>query len=149
MADEFYNNSWNGEQQLTETVAEIAPNRTLFVLQLTDQPPLKPEAVHGLKDPEMLFNHYRPEMTVKIENEKEEMVSETFRFRNLEDFAPGQLSEQSACLSGIRSRQQELLLLLKALKTDPALLQTLANAEKRKALHAAVKKMIAFLEPYS
>src|SRR6516225_5516599 len=51
----------------SEAFVDISPNKTLFVQQLTEQEPIKPEIVEGLKTVEEVFKHFKPKVSVDFE----------------------------------------------------------------------------------
>ncbi|MBO9595823.1 MAG: hypothetical protein J7599_23170 [Niabella sp.] len=148
MTDELEEGGFNNRLQPTETVADIAPNRTLIAGLLTDQAPLKPVAMYGLQNLEMVFAHYQPEITVALENKEGGQVQETLRFRKLGDFEPDQIGRESKWLRHCRFQAAAYMNAARMLTSNTALRQVLASGEKRSDMHAAIKKMIAILEQH-
>jgi hypothetical protein len=70
----------------SEAFAEIAHNKTLFVQKLTDNEPIKPEKVEGLKTVKEVFEHYKPNVKVAFEKQDGSTVGETINFNDLGDF---------------------------------------------------------------
>ena len=70
----------------SEAFADIAHNKTLFVQKLTDNEPVKPEKVEGLKTVQEVFNHYKPKVNVEFEKYDGSLLTETLRFGNLAIF---------------------------------------------------------------
>ncbi|RYF37810.1 MAG: hypothetical protein EOO38_25690, partial [Cytophagaceae bacterium] len=54
----------------SEGIADIPFNRTMLALQLTDEEPVTPELVTGLKTVEDVFNRYQPNVDVEFEDEE-------------------------------------------------------------------------------
>lgn len=148
MTDEFSEQQLSGRQQPVETVADIAPNRTLIAGRFTATVPAKPAVVHGLQQLEMVFAHYQPEITVTLEGTDGGMVQETLRFRALEDFAPDTAGRRSSALKNSAFHAEEYLKAARMLQTNEQLKQALGVAEARSELKAAIKNMIAVLKPY-
>ncbi len=148
MTDELDEGRFSNRQQPTETVADIAPNRTLIAGLLTDQAPLKPIAVYGLQNLEMVFAHYQPEITVALENTEGGHIRETLRFRKLGDFEPDQIGNESKLLRHSLFQAAVYLKAARMATSNTALRQVLASGEKRSDMHAAIKKMIAILEQH-
>lgn len=148
MTDELDEGSFGNRQQPAETVADIAPNRTLIAGLLTADAPLKPVAVYGLQNLEMVFAHYQPEISMELENAGGGNVRETLRFRKLEDFEPDQIGSESEELRHCRLQAAAYLKAARMATSNMALRQVLASGAKRSEMHAAVKKMIAILEQH-
>lgn len=147
MTDVFNDHNFR-RQQAAETVAEIAPNRTLITGRLTAAAPLKPAVVQGLQNLEKVFAHYQPEISVALEGENGGLVQETLRFNTLEDFAPDQLGRQSRVLRNDHFQAAEYVKAARILKANGSMKKVLASGEDRAALQETIKKMIAMLEPY-
>lgn len=64
----------------SEAFNDIAPNKTLFIQKLTDNEPLRPEKVEGLKNVEEVFGHYKPKVNVAFDKIDGSNVNETFHF---------------------------------------------------------------------
>ncbi|MCF3111511.1 hypothetical protein LL912_22180 [Niabella sp. CC-SYL272] len=148
MTDDIAGEDFNRRQQLAETVAEIAPNRTLIAGLLTAQAPLKPEAVYGLQNLEMVFAHYQPELAVALEAATGGIVKETLRFCGLEDFAPSQIGIRSGVLRESRFQSTVYLNAVRMLRSNASLRQVLVSKEKRSDMHTAIKKIMVLLEQY-
>ncbi|SDD98622.1 hypothetical protein SAMN04487894_11786 [Niabella drilacis] len=142
-------NEHNSERrQAAETVAEIAPNRTLIAGLLTAAAPLKPVAVQGLQNLEMVFAQYQPAITVPMKSGDNGVIRETLHFTTLGDFAPDRLGRQSEVLRRLHFQATEYLKAARALRTDGSLKQTLRSEEERAALQETIKNMMALLGPY-
>ncbi|WP_300596659.1 hypothetical protein [Niabella sp.] len=148
MTAEMDTEHFNNKRQPTETVAEIAPNRTLIAGLFTAHAPLKPIAVYGLQNLEMVFAHYQPEITLTLEAATGGNAPETLRFRRLEDFEPEQIGSQSDVLKQGKFLAAEYLKIARLLRVDTSLRQSLTSREKRLEVHAGIKKMMALLEQH-
>ncbi|AYL94963.1 type VI secretion system contractile sheath small subunit [Mucilaginibacter celer] len=130
----------------SEAFGEIAPNKTLFVQKLTDNEPLRPEKVEGLKNVDEVFAHYQPKVSVELEKEDGSGVTETFYFNHLGDFAPKSLVQQSKYLHKLNIQREMYLNIMKQLKTNKTLKTTLDNAETKQAFIDALKNIVAELD---
>ncbi|WP_018628357.1 hypothetical protein [Niabella aurantiaca] len=148
MTDEFGEQQFGGGRQPVETVADIAPNRTLIAGRFTATVPVKPAVVQGLQQLEMVFAHYQPEVTVVLEEADGSRIQETLHLRALEDFAPDMAGLQSRVLKRGTFQTEEYLEAARMLQTNEPLKQALGAAATRSELQATIKKMIAALEPY-
>jgi len=130
----------------SEAFGEIAPNKTLFIQKLTDNEPLRPEKVEGLKNVEAVFAHYKPKVSVELEKESGSSVTETLHFNNLGDFSPGNLVQQSKYLHKLNIQREMYLNIMKQLKTNKTLKSTLDNAETKQAFIEALKSIVTELD---
>ncbi|HEY0272394.1 MAG TPA: hypothetical protein VGC22_04365, partial [Chitinophaga sp.] len=64
----------------SEAFVDISPNKTLFVQQLTQQEPVKPEKVEGLKTVEDVFRHFKPQVEVSFATKDGGQSDETLHF---------------------------------------------------------------------
>ncbi|HMG09384.1 MAG TPA: type VI secretion system contractile sheath small subunit [Mucilaginibacter sp.] len=130
----------------SEAFGEIAPNKTLFIQKLTDNEPLRPEKVEGLKNVEAVFAHYKPKVSVELEKESGSSVTETLHFNNLGDFSPRNLVQQSKYLHKLNIQREMYLNIMKQLKTNKTLKSTLDNAETKQAFIEALKSIVTELD---
>ncbi|MDN5286872.1 MAG: hypothetical protein JWR38_3146 [Mucilaginibacter sp.] len=130
----------------SEAFGDIAPNKTLFIQQLTDNEPLRPEKVEGLKNVEEVFQHYKPKVNVALEKTDGSNVNETFHFTNLGDFAPKRLVQQSNYLRKLNIQREMYQNIIKQLKTNKTLKTTLDNAETKQAFIDALKSIVKELD---
>ncbi len=73
-------NSVNPE--VSEAMAEIAFNKTLFVQKLTADEAIRPEVVN-LQTVQQVFEHYKPNVDVEFTKEDGSTVSENLQFNNV------------------------------------------------------------------
>jgi predicted component of type VI protein secretion system len=130
----------------SEAFGDIAPNKTLFIQQLTDNEPLRPEKVEGLKNVEEVFQHYKPKVNVALEKTDGSNINEAFHFANLGDFAPKRLVQQSNYLRKLNIQREMHLNIIKQLKTNKTLKTTLDNAETKQAFIDALKSIVKELD---
>ena len=130
----------------SESFAGIAFNKTLFIQKLTDNEPIKPEKVEGLKTVQEVFNHYKPNVRVGFEKSDGSPVSETLQFGNLGDFSVKSIINQSNHLSNVNIEREMSLSVIKQLKSNKTLKSTLDDAETKAAFINALKNFVAELE---
>lgn len=130
----------------SEAFGEIAPNKTLFIQKLTDNEPLRPEKVEGLKTVEEVFNHYKPNVRVTLDKQDGSNVTETLKFENLGDFGVKRLVQQSSYLHRLNIEREMYMSIIKQLKTNKTLKTTLDNEETRAAFISALKNFVKELE---
>lgn len=130
----------------SEAFGDISPNKTLFVQKLTDNEPLRPEKVEGLKTVEEVFDHYKPNVSVALENKTGGIVTEKLDFHNLGDFSVKSLIQQSDYLRKLSIEREMYLNIMKQLKTNKALKATLDNEETKAAFIDALKNFVEELE---
>jgi predicted component of type VI protein secretion system len=130
----------------SEAFGDIAPNKTLFIQKLTDNEPLKPEKVEGLKNVEEVFKHYKPKIRVAMEKQDGSNVNETLHFETLADFSPKKLIVQSDYLRKLNLQREMYANIIKQLKTNKTLKSTLDNAETKEAFIDVLKSIVKELE---
>lgn len=129
-----------------EAISDISLNRTLLIQKLTANPPLRPEIVEGLRTPEAVFAHYKPEVAVEFETEDGGTVPETLHFQSLGDFGKKGIVNQSSYLQSLSTETEDLQKLLRQLKSNKILKSALENPESKAAFMAAIQTMISELD---
>ncbi|PUZ25417.1 hypothetical protein DCC81_14085 [Chitinophaga parva] len=130
----------------SEAFVDISPNKTLFVQQLTQTEPIKPETVEGLKTVEDVFRHFKPQVDVSFENEDGSESNETLHFNNLGDFSVKSMIQQSNNLRDLNVESEMYLNIIRQLKTNKTLKATLENPETRQAFAAALENLARELQ---
>lgn len=130
----------------SEAFAEIAHNKTLFVQKLTDNDPVKPEKVEGLKTVKEVFAHYKPNVKVAFERKDGSTVGETLNFNDLGDFGVKNIINQSNYLTDINIEREMSLSVIKQLKSNKTLKATLDDEETKAAFISALKNFVSELE---
>lgn len=130
----------------SEAIAEIPLNRTLMVQKLTADPPLRPQIVEGLKTPEAVFAHFKPEVAVEFEDAEGTTVNEKLRFASLGDFGKKGIISQSNFLQDLNTEAEDLQKLLRQLKSNKILKTALENPETKAAFLDAIQAMMNELE---
>lgn len=130
----------------SEAIADIPQNRTLLIEKLTDDPPLKPEIVEGLKTIEEVFAHFQPQVEVTLQKENGEETRETFAFGGLGDLGPKGIIRQSRLLNELQLEQAEYLKFIRQLKANKRLRLLLEQPDTRASFVSAVEALIRELE---
>ena len=130
----------------SEAIVDISFNKTLFVQKLTDNEPLKPEKVEGLKTVEDVFEHYKPNVNIEFEDQTGASVNENISFRNLSDFSVKNMVNQSDYLSNVNVEKELSSSVIKQLKSNKTLKTTLENEETKAAFLNVLKMFIEELE---
>lgn len=132
--------------ETSESIVDIAFNKTMFIQQLTDNEPLRPEKVEGLKKVEDVFAHFKPNVDVVFEDEAGNNVHENLQFHNLGDFSAKNLTMQSDFLSNLSVQKDLSASVIKQLKSNKTLKSAIENAETKEAFINVLKNFIAELE---
>ncbi|WP_345949713.1 MULTISPECIES: type VI secretion system contractile sheath small subunit [unclassified Mucilaginibacter] len=130
----------------SEAFGEISPNKTLFIQKLTDNEPLRPEKVEGLKTVEEVFEHFKPSIDVELDRLDGSSTTENLKFKNLGDFGVKQLVQQSSYLRKLNIEREMYMSIIKQLKTNKTLKTALDNEESRAAFVSALKNFVKELE---
>ena len=130
----------------SEAISEIPLNRTLLVQKLTTNTPLRPQVVQGLKTPEAVFAHFKPEVAVEFDNAEGAVVPEKLHFASLGDFGKKGIINQSDFLQNLAVEGEDLSKLLRQLKSNKVLKTALENPETKAAFLAAIQAMMDELE---
>ncbi|GAB3796417.1 hypothetical protein GCM10028819_13990 [Spirosoma humi] len=131
---------------VSESIVDIAPNKTLLIEKLTADPPLRPEVVEGLKTVSEVFAHFRPEQEVEFDTEEGSTISETLRFSSLADFGRKGIIAQSNYLQELNMTFEDFQRYVRQLKSNKILKTMLDNPDGKAAYVAAIQAMIRELE---
>ena len=130
----------------SEAISEIPLNRTLLVQKLTTSTPLRAQVVEGLKTPEAVFAHYKPEVAVEFQSAEGTVVPEKLHFASLGDFGKKGIINQSEFLRSLAAETDDLNKLLRQLKSNKILKAALENPETKAAFLSAIQAMINELD---
>ncbi|MBO0359108.1 hypothetical protein J0X19_14200 [Hymenobacter sp. BT186] len=146
----MYNYGIGGQERkldnAQEAITDIPLNRTLLVQKLTADPPLRAQIVEGLRTPEAVFAHFKPEVEVEFEKENGTTVPETLRFESLGDFGKKGIINQSNFLQDLSTQADDLQKLLRQLKSNKILKSALDTPETKAAFLAAIQAMMEELD---
>jgi hypothetical protein len=126
----------------SEAISDIPLNRTLLVQKLTTNTPLRPQVVEGLKTPEAVFAHFKPEVAVDFTDADGAIVPEKLQFASLGDFGKKGIIEQSDFLKSLAAETDDLNKLLRQLKSNKILKAALENPETKAAFLQAIQAMM-------
>jgi hypothetical protein len=130
----------------SEAFGEIPQNRTLMAEKLTNDPPVKPQVVHGLQTIDQVFEHYNPNVEVEFEDAEGTSMKESLRFSGLADFGIRGLTAQSEFLKDNTAQAEEYSKIIKQLKTNKILKTAISDTEAKAALLESIYSMIAELK---
>ncbi|UOQ68857.1 hypothetical protein [Hymenobacter volaticus] len=146
----MYNYGIGGQERkldnAQEAITDIPLNRTLLVQKLTADPPLRAQIVEGLRTPEAVFAHFKPEVEVEFEKEDGSTTQETLHFESLGDFGKKGIINQSRFLQDLSTQADDLHKLLRQLKSNKILKSALDTPETKAAFLAAIQTMMDELE---
>lgn len=131
---------------VSEGFVEISHNKTLFVEKLTDQDPIKPEAVAGLKTVKDVFAHFKPNCDVEFEKEDGSIVNENLRFSNVGDFNAKNVIHQSKYLRDVNLEKDMYFNIIRQLKSNKALKRILDNKDTKEAFINVLKSLAEELD---
>lgn len=129
-----------------EAIQDIQENKTLLVSKLTTDEAMAPEIVSGLKTVEDVFRHFQPQIAVEHETEDGQTVNEDFKFRNLGDFTPKNLTQNSNYLSNLSLEEEQYNKIIRQLRNNKVLRNILADGGSKAALIQALKAVASELE---
>jgi len=129
-----------------EAIQDIQENKTLLVSKLTTDETMSPEIVSGLKTVEDVFRHFQPQIAVEHETEDGQTVNEDFKFRNLGDFTPKNLTQNSNYLSNLSLEEEQYNKIIRQLRNNKVLRNILADGGSKAALIQALKAVASELE---
>ncbi|HEX8427334.1 hypothetical protein [Hymenobacter sp.] len=146
----MYNYGIGGQERkldnAQEAISDIPLNRTLLVQKLTSDPPVRAQIVEGLRTPEAVFAHFKPQVEVEFEKEDGSTIQEKLNFQSLGDFGKKGIINQSDFLQGLNTQADDLQKLLRQLKSNKILKSALDTPETKAAFLAAIQAMISELE---
>ncbi|TGE07756.1 type VI secretion system contractile sheath small subunit [Hymenobacter fodinae] len=146
----MYNYGIGGQERkldnAQEAITDIPLNRTLLVQKLTADPPLRAKVVEGLRTPEAVFAHFKPEVEVEFEKEDGSTIPETLHFESLGDFGKKGIVNQSRFLQDLSTQSEDLQKLLRQLKSNKILKSALDTPETKAAFLATIQAMIEELD---
>jgi ribosomal protein L25 (general stress protein Ctc) len=133
------------DAEVSEGMAEIAFNKTLFVQKLTADDPIRPEVVN-LQTVQQVFDHYKPNVDVEFTKDDGTTVTENLKFDNVGSFAVKNVIAQSKYLNNVNLEHDAYLKIMKQLKTNKALKLVVENPETKEAFVNALRALAAELD---
>ncbi|WP_196892285.1 type VI secretion system contractile sheath small subunit [Aureivirga marina] len=145
----MYNYGIGGNEVKTdasESISEIASNRTLLVQKLTTEAPIKPESIYGLSSVEDVFDKFKPSVKLEFQDQEGTEVKEQMNFSNLGDFNAKAIQENSDFLSKLSIEQEQHNKIARQLSSNRALRKALENPEARAAMVQMLSDALAEID---
>ena len=125
----------------SEGIADIPMNRTLMLEKLTNDAPIKPKIVEGLKNIDEVFANFKPNVEVEFQKEDGSFQGEQLNFANLGDFGAKGITNQSNFLKDLDMQRSEYAKIIKQLKSNKVLKNVLDNPETKASFIQALQAM--------
>lgn len=130
----------------SEAISQLPDNKTLFLQKLTDEDAMKPEVVSGLTNVEEVFEHYRPKVEMEFTDAEGAEVKEELSFRNLGDFGPNGLTNQSDFLQGLKLQGDEMNKIIKQMRSNKILIKMMQDPQAKAAFLSVIQGMMEELD---
>jgi predicted component of type VI protein secretion system len=137
------------KSEVSEGIADIPQNKTLLIEQLTDDPPLSPQVVQGLKNINEVFAFFKPSKEVTFDAGDDSSKSEQLHFESLADFGVKGIVKQSTYLNELSQQCEDLQKFVKQLRSNKILKTLLENKEAKAAYLSCIKALTAEMEQTS
>lgn len=134
--------AWPGLREIPPSLSPISMNKTLYVAKFTDELPMQPEAVPELESVEDVMDHFKPEVTVMLEDGDGQQMAETFKFTRLGDFTPEGIVDQSLYLQELTNQMNDLQRINHQLRSNRMLQYALQNQQAKSTMLAMIQQMI-------
>ena len=118
----------------SESISDIPSNRTLLIQKLTNEPPVTPEIVKGLKTVEEVFEKFSPEVKLEFTDENGGEVKESISFKNLGDFGAKSIKSNSAFLNKMNIEKEQNNKISRQLSSNRALKKALETPDVKSAI---------------
>lgn len=122
------------KKDASEAISNIPSNRTLLIQKLTNEAPVTPEAVYKLETVEQVFEKFQPKIEATFQDENGSDVKETINFKNLGDFNPKAIQENSQFLKKLTVEKEQHTKIVRQLTSNRALKKALDNPDTRAAM---------------
>jgi len=130
----------------SEAMSDIPQNRTLMIEKFTQDAPIKPEVVEGLKSVEEVFEHFSPSIEMEFEDSEGGTRKENLQFNNLGNFGIKGITKQSEFLKELTAQKEQNQKMIKQLKSNKLLKKALEDEQSKAALLNAINALIKELE---
>lgn len=134
------------KKDASEAISNIPANRTLLIQKLTNEAPVAPEAVYKLETVEQVFEKFAPKLEVTFQDDAGAEVKETINFKNLGDFNPKAILENSQFLNKLNLEKEQNTKISRQLTSNRALKKALDNPDTRAAIIAALESSLGEIE---
>ena len=133
--------------EAVDGVIEFPQDKTLYVDQFTDNPPVKPGELFKPQTLQDVFDHYKPQKKgVRMYTPEGQIVKENFKFNNLHDFDDKNLIAQSEYLHAQQEAIEAYNNIEQQLMRNKILKRALNDDETRENLVEALKALLAELQ---
>lgn len=132
--------------ETSDAIVEFPQNRTLIAEQLTDEAPVKPEIIKGLKTMDDIFNYYKPNVKVEFEDPDGQSKKENIHFGSLRDFEKDGLMKSSEFLKELGLTRESYVKIEKQLRTNKVLRDAISDPESRVALIKSLQALLKELK---
>lgn len=133
------------KKDASEAISNIPSNRTLLIQKLTNETPVSPEAVYKLETVEQVFEKFQPKVEIEFQDESGADVKETINFKNLGDFNPKAILENSQFLNKLNVEKEQNTKITRQLTSNRALKKALDNPDTRAAIIETLEASLAEL----
>lgn len=133
------------KKDASEAISNIPSNRTLLIQKLTNETPVSPEAVYKLETVEQVFEKFAPKLEIEFQDENGSDVKEMMNFKNLGDFNPKAMKENSQFLNKLDVEKEQNTKITRQLTSNRALKKALDNPETRAAIIETLEASLAEL----
>ena len=133
------------KKDASEAISNIPSNRTLLIQKLTNDTPVSPEAVYKLETVEQVFEKFAPKLEIEFQDENGSDVKETMNFKNLGDFNPKAMKEDSQFLNKLNVEKEQNTKITRQLTSNRALKKALDNPDTRAAIIETLEASLAEL----
>lgn len=133
------------KKDASEAISNIPSNRTLLIQKLTNETPVSPEAVYKLETVEQVFEKFAPKLEIEFQDENGSDVKETMNFKNLGDFNPKAMKENSQFLNKLDVEKEQNTKITRQLTSNRALKKALDNPDTRTAIIETLEASLAEL----
>lgn len=131
------------KKDASEAISNIPSNRTLLIQKLTSEAPVTPEAVYKLETVEQVFDKFQPKIEATFQDENGSEVKETINFKNLGDFNPKAIQENSQFLNKVNIEKEQHTKIVRQLTSNRALKKALDNPDTRAAMIEVLESSLA------
>lgn len=133
--------------EAVDGVIEFPQDKTLYVDQFTDIPPIKSGEVFKPQTLADVFDHYKPEKKgVRMVNTEGQLVKENFKFNAISDFDDKNLIEQSPYLRNQQEAVDAYKNIEQQLMRNKVLRRAIGDDDSRKNLVKALQALLAELQ---
>lgn len=137
---------YEATEPTSDSMAMLPMNRTMYVAELTDQPPTKPQLSYDLETVEAVFDHFKPKVKVEFQDESGASKPETLEFKSVGDFGKKSLVENTQFLHDLDEKQKEHQSFSRKLQSNKILQKILSDPTKKTAYVTMLQAMLQELE---